>query len=241
MARKRSRMVMEIGTGTSARKLVKLSLRHPTTHFVGVDLERIAIGRELLRNKSSQKPSNLELHSGKTAVEAMKKYPTSHFSHIYTHFLENNISRNDRLKIYHAVFRALQPGGRFTTVCHGHSTSVIMRDLENAGFKVQIKRISTDVLEKLDTEHSQDWVNTILEFRILLSILAEQGKRSHHMQNHYEKFIEKNRTAVYNAILKREGANPRRKAIKAAEEMSHNFDPNHPQYFAVVTAAKRNN
>jgi hypothetical protein len=176
---KRPFRVLEIGVGESARKLVDLSLKpsHAAVEFVGVDARHVRYGKYLREKGLSLKPKNLQVRSRANAIPFLREQPDESFSHMYAHFTLEHIDYAGRQTLFHHVMRTLKPNATFAIVEDAPHSRQLKSELEKAGFVVHARRISSQELLRLGSEHSQLNVLEHIRAMQLFNFLPEKAPK----------------------------------------------------------------
>lgn len=143
----RTKIVLELGVGKRAKKIVELALRHPRTMFVGVDNSPVNYKAELRALGEIEMPRNLKIHSNTDAIAFLKEQPQETFSHIYAHNFATALSFEQRQELFAHASKALQNRGRLTLFEPSSNASQLDMELRAANFSTKRKGLSaTQVL-----------------------------------------------------------------------------------------------
>lgn len=226
------RRVLEIGAGFIPRKALDLALRHPKTTFTVVEkgpINKKGIA-ERLKESGKNIPSTIELLQSREGTEFLSQQPSDRFSHVYSHFLLNNNTRVQKLKLINQIYRTLRPGGRYFAVEDYSSSLELTRELIALGFQVSFKPLSATDLEKLGTDFSTIHSKLFtVAFRIYSAASPARQKE----------LIEAMRKSAEHSTLQVEGSPPYRTGtIRSLERILSNINDISENMFVVIIAKK---
>ena len=169
--KRHSRRVAELGAGLRARKIIKLAIAHPEIEFQSVDILPAAYWHYLKQRRLHTKPANVNIRGKTDAIDFLQKQPDQSFFHIYSHFMLQHVNYQKRQKIFSELMRTLYPGGKFTTIEDLLFEKQLVLELEEAGFKVSVRRLTPEQLLNLGSDNSD--MNARHSIRIRAEFISE--------------------------------------------------------------------
>lgn len=262
---KRRRMnIVGLGDGLRARKTVDLALRHPEHNFTAVDLHPVSQPFAINPNKHPQfgaylkgkglreKPSNVTAKFGVSALDYLASQRATMIDHAYGHFLLQHLSYADRQKVYVELLRTLKPGASFAIIEDVLYSTQLPLELRNAGFRVHVRRITPDELQKINTDsadfnvaHIKNLHSLVKDLshyspKLLAKIAREQGIHPPTMEGIIENDMNKTREKLRHKFEVKDGRTPSHDARMAHERILNDAKLVYTEKpFVVITARKR--
>jgi len=156
---RRNFKVVGHGDGALAKKAVDLSVRHPNSEIISVDVLQSTYAKYLKKLGLSGKPKNLNVISGQKSASYLEKQKSNSIHHQYAHFSPTSMSFYERRKFFEEVFRTLVKGGKFTIIEGGESGVPLARELKRAGFRVSLVYLTPGEARAVGSPNAKDFAN----------------------------------------------------------------------------------